>query len=108
MANAGEWPVSYHGTSYHNGLSIVREGFNLAKCKQSKNGYSIYSTPDIDFALKFAECATYNGRTYKLVIQNRIYPDRLIKISSSHTRGGEYWISASEQDVRASLRHLHS
>ena len=96
----GEWPVSYHGTSYHNGLSIAREGFDLAKCKRSKHGYGIYSTPDIDCALKFAECATYNGRSYKLVIQNRINPDSLIKISSSQTRGGEYWISASEQDVR--------
>nr|CAH0112497.1 unnamed protein product [Daphnia galeata] len=69
-------------------------------CKRSKHGYGIYSTPDIDCALKFAECATSNGRSYKLVIQNRINPDSLIKISSSQTRGGEYWKSVSEQDVR--------
>jgi hypothetical protein len=96
----GEWPVSYHGTSYHNGLSIARQGFDLAKCKRSKHGYGIYSTPDIECALKFAECGTYNGRTYKLVIQNRINPESLMKISRSETRGGEYWISSSEKDVR--------
>nr|CAH0110116.1 unnamed protein product [Daphnia galeata] len=102
----GEWPVSYHGTSNHNGLSIAREGFDLAKCKRSKHGYGIYSTPDIDCALKFAECATYNGRSYKLVIQNRINPDSLIKISSSQTRGGSR--SASRTSVPTPFAYVNA
>ena len=43
-SNEGEWPVSYHGTSYHNGLSIAAEGFQLSKGRRFKFGFGIYST----------------------------------------------------------------
>ena len=96
----GEWPVSYHGTSYHNGLSIAAEGFQLSKSKRFKFGKGIYSTPDVNIALLYAQTVTFKGDRYKLVMQNRINPENLLKICKNETGDGEYWISPSERDVR--------
>jgi ubiquitin len=96
-----EWPVSYHGTSYNNGLSIAEEGYRLSQCKRFKHGFGIYSTPEIDVAFKYAETRKQaDGKTYKVVIQNRVNPKTLIKIDKVETKVGEYWISPSEEDIR--------
>ena len=96
-----EWPVSYHGTSYNNGLSIAEEGYRLSQCKRFKHGFGIYSTPDINVAFKYAETRKQSdGKTYKVVIQNRVNPKTLIKIDKAETKVGEYWISPSEDDIR--------
>ncbi|XP_046654694.1 uncharacterized protein LOC124348508 [Daphnia pulicaria] len=96
-----EWPVSYHGTSYNNGLSIAEEGYRLSQCKRFKHGFGIYSTPEIDVAFKYAETRKQaDGKTYKVVIQNRVNPKTLIKIDKVETEVGEYWISPSEEDIR--------
>nr|CAH0109869.1 unnamed protein product [Daphnia galeata] len=79
-----EWPVSYHGTSYNKGLSIAEEGYRLSQCKRFKHGIGIYSTPDIDVAFKYAETRQHSdGKTYKVVIQNRVNPKTLVKIDQS-------------------------
>ena len=52
----GEWPVSYHGTSFHNGLSIMEEGFQLGKCHRFAYGRGIYSSPNPEVMRKF--CVT--------------------------------------------------
>lgn len=96
-----EWPVSYHGTSYNNGLKIAEEGYRLSKCKRFKHGDGIYSTPDINVALLYAERTKLsNGKTYRVVIQNRNNPENLVKIDEAETGVGEYWISPSKDDIR--------
>ncbi|KZS08210.1 Uncharacterized protein APZ42_027881 [Daphnia magna] len=81
-----EWPVSYHGTSYNNGLSIAEEGYRLSKCKRFKHGYGIYSTPDINVALLYAETRKQSdGKIYRVVIQNRTNPKTLVKIDKAET-----------------------
>lgn len=96
-----EWPVSYHGTSYNNGLKIAEEGYRLSKCKRFKHGVGIYSTPDINVALLYAERTKLsNGKTYRVVIQNRNNPENLVKIDKAETGVGEYWISPSKDDIR--------
>ncbi len=96
-----EWPVSYHGTSYNNGLSIAEEGYRLSKCKRFKHGMGIYSTPEIDVAFKYAETRKLtDGKTYKVVMQNRVNPKNVVKIDKQETGVGEYWISPSEDDIR--------
>ncbi|KAI9559938.1 hypothetical protein GHT06_013945 [Daphnia sinensis] len=96
-----EWPVSYHGTSYNNGLSIAEEGYRLSKCKRFKHGFGIYSTPDINVALLYAEKRKQSDwKVYKVVIQNRTNPKTLVKIDKDETGVGEYWISPSEEDIR--------
>ncbi len=95
-----EWPVSYHGTSYHKGLSIGEEGFRLSKGKRFKYGYGIYTTPDIKVASKFADIIQYNGKIYKFVVQNRVNPKNVKIVSKAETVVGEFWISSNEDDVR--------
>jgi hypothetical protein len=95
-----EWPVSYHGTSYHNGLSIASEGFKLSKGTRFKHGKGIYSTPEIEVAAQYAEEATVNGKTYKLVVQNRVNPKTVKKVGKDVTKVGEYWISPTNEDIR--------
>jgi hypothetical protein len=95
-----EWPVSYHGTSYHNGLSIAEEGYDLSQGTRFKHGKGIYSTPDIEVASLYAVEANVNGKTYKVVIQNRVNPKNVKKVDKAETGVGEYWISPNDGDIR--------
>lgn len=96
----GEWPVSYHGTSYHNGLSIAKEGYQLSKCVRQFFGQGIYSTPDINVAALYAQDFEYKGDVYQIVLQNRVNPESINIVEKSVTGIGEYWISAVEEDLR--------
>jgi hypothetical protein len=96
----GEWAVSYHGTPLKNGLCIGEEGYKLSKGKNFKYGKGIYSTPDIEVAYKYAVDVPFNGKTYKFVVQNRVNPKNLKKVSEAVTGVGEYWISPTKDDIR--------
>ncbi|EFX82978.1 hypothetical protein DAPPUDRAFT_48507, partial [Daphnia pulex] len=95
-----EWPVSYHGTSLNNGLSIAEEGFKLSKGTRFLHGKGIYSTPDIEVAAHYAVKVKVNGKTYKVVMQNRVNPKNLKKVGKDVTKVGEYWISPTNEDIR--------
>jgi hypothetical protein len=97
----GEWAVSYHGTTYHNGLSIASEGFKLSKGTRFKYGKGIYSTPDIEVAANYyARTIEVNGKNYKFVVQNRVNPKNLKKVDKAVTGVGEYWISPNDDNIR--------
>ncbi len=95
-----EWPVSYHGTSLNNGLSIAEEGFKLSRGTRFLHGKGIYSTPDIEVASLYAMTVNVDGKTYKVVIQNRVNPKTVKKVDKTVTGVGEYWISPSDDDIR--------
>ncbi|CAG8609115.1 6857_t:CDS:1, partial [Paraglomus occultum] len=92
------WPVSYHGTAKHNAKSISEEGYLLSKGKRFAFGRGIYSTPDVRVAERYATEFKFAGRTYVIVIQNRVNPKNLVKIEATRTGVGEYWISKNGQD----------
>jgi len=96
----GEWIVSYHGTCHHNGLSIASEGYKLIKGVRFAFGHGIYSTPDIEVALLYAQTFTIDGVSYKAIIQNRVNPKTVVKVSKKETGVGEYWISPKNEDIR--------
>jgi len=87
----GEWPVSYHGTGYHNAKSMADEGFRLSNGKRFKYGRGIYSTPNVEVAEEYATSA--DGVKYKVVVQNRVNPDTVQKF-------GDYWVSPKDEDLR--------
>ena len=90
----GEWPVSYHGTGYHNCLSIADEGFKLAKGVRFAYGRGIYSSPNVATAEMYAkEFTSKDGERYKVVIQSRVNPANLNKF-------GDYWVSPRDEDLR--------
>jgi len=94
------WPVSYHGTAKNNAKSISEEGYLLSKGKRFAFGRGIYSTPDIRIAECYATEFEFAGRTYVMVIQNRVNPKGLVKIEATRTGVGKYWISKDGEDVR--------
>ena len=96
----GEWLVSYHGTSYNNGLCIADEGYHLSEGKRFEFGNGIYSTPDNENASKYSVPREVNGKRYQMVIQNRVNPESLKIISKAETGVGEYWISPRDVDIR--------
>ena len=61
---------------------------------KSENGYMG------SVAQGFAKTFTANGEEYFVILQNRVNPKNLIKLSNEETRNGEYWISPSDTDIR--------
>lgn len=95
-----EWPVSYHGTGLDEGKSIAQVGFDLTKHKRFIHGRGIYSSPDISVAKGFAKSFLCNGEEHLVILQNRVNPKNLIKLSNDETGNGEYWISPEATDIR--------
>ena len=66
-------------------------------------GKGIYTSPSLEMVEKlYAQEFTHEGKSYKIVLQNRINPYRLQVIPASQTGvGADYWLSQSGDDVRA-------
>ena len=102
----GEWPVSYHGTNVSNARKILETGFKPGP--GAMFGKGIYTSPSIEMVGKcYAQEFTHNGKTYKLVLQNRVNPGHLKVIPASETSAGaDYWLfperdeTAGKVDVR--------
>ncbi|XP_070777985.1 uncharacterized protein [Enoplosus armatus] len=88
------WPVSYNGHNMDGSLGIIlTRGESPADepkfldaaaalvTKEKTKGRGVYSTPDIKMAEKY--CKTFkskvDGKTYKVVLQNRINPEQRVK-----------------------------
>ncbi|XP_026005617.1 uncharacterized protein LOC113010653 [Astatotilapia calliptera] len=84
---SGEWPVSYHGTSYDSACDIIKGRFKPGH--RDVYGRGVYSTPDIEVALKYCKDfkSKKNGKTYKVILQNRINP----RYREKH-HNDKYWL----------------
>jgi hypothetical protein len=98
--NPNEWPVSYHGTIHDAAKSIAQAGYDLTKHKRFAYGHGIYSSPNINVAKAFAKTFTMNGEQYYVVLQNRVNPKSLIKLSGDKDGVEDYWISPAAADIR--------
>ena len=84
----GEWPVSYHGTSYPNGLSIAEKGFQLAKGKRFKYGKGVYTSPDpevISLYQRYFILFKRNLGDYIYFLFPNRWPSNMRRSSSSET-----------------------
>ncbi len=72
---AGEWPVSYHGTSVEGATGIVKSHYKAGP--RQKYGRGIYSTNDIDQASGYSKEFTSkkNGKRFRVMMQNKINPE---------------------------------
>ncbi|XP_067314390.1 uncharacterized protein [Pseudorasbora parva] len=72
---AGEWPVSYHGTSVQGATGIVTTHYTAGP--RQLYGRGIYSTYDIDQASGYSKEFTSKktGKRYRVLMQNRINPN---------------------------------
>jgi hypothetical protein len=101
---AGEWPVSYHGTAKHNAQTIAEEGYKLSKSKRFLYGKGIYSTPEVAVAKLYAAEFKHQGQSYKCILQNRVNPKYLKVIPKGETGIGTYWLSNGEVDETELIR----
>lgn len=76
---SGEWPVSYHGTG--------REGQNQFTVPREPQEFGIFCTPDINLAEQDGELhkefTSKDGKSYRVIMQNRINPEHRVKRSDS-------------------------
>ncbi|XP_051246902.1 uncharacterized protein LOC127358058 [Dicentrarchus labrax] len=88
------WPVSYNGHNMDGSLGIIltrggnpadEPGFLEAAANslltEETKGRGVYSTPDIKTAEKYCKKfkSKVDGKTYKVVLQNRINPKKRVK-----------------------------
>ena len=69
-STAGEWAVSYHGTTKEGAQGIASKGFDIKFGKSFAHGKGIYSTPDLSIAEAYAKEFSTGGKRYKIVFQN--------------------------------------
>ena len=95
-STAGEWPVSYHGTSREGAERIASEGYDVNRGRRFLYGRGIYSAPDLSIVeRRYAREFSKNGRRYKIVFQNRVNPVNLRRVN-----GDQYWLVADDSDIR--------
>ena len=96
----GEWPVSYHGTNMSSAQMILKTGIKPGP--RALHGKGIYTSPSLEMVDRlYAQEFTYKGKTYKIVLQNRVNPDQrnghLEIIPASKTGvGADYWLSPAD------------
>ena len=78
---------------------IAEGGYDLSKGERFAFGMGVYSSPHIDVAACYAQDYQYDGKSYKMVFQNRIR-DNFEVVPSYKTGTGEYWVSPSDRDIR--------
>jgi hypothetical protein len=91
----GEWPVSYHGTGKQNAESIAEVGYRLAHGINFAYGRGIYSSPNHTTAVGYAKEFLFQGKRYKVILQNRVNPTNLYRVPTI-----DYWISPKDEDLR--------
>ena len=97
----GEWAVSYHGTAVGNIGSIAAVGFDTSKSVRAKFGLGVYSTPSIDVASRYASEFMYEGKMYKVVLQNRVnlYASDVIPAEKTGV-GASYFVTPDDNNIR--------
>ncbi|TRZ01021.1 hypothetical protein DNTS_016667 [Danionella cerebrum] len=97
---SGEWPVSCHGTSLEGAQGISTSYYRAGP--RDRFGRGIYSTPDLAVAIEYTKDKQFtsemNGKTYKVILQNRINPlerviisERFDYVKNSYPEN-QYWL----------------
>ena len=97
----GEWPVSYHGTDIMRANQIAKVGFKTGP--RALFGKGIYTSSSLEMVEKlYALEFKHEGKSYKIVLQNRVNPNDPQVIPALQTGvGADYWLSQIGDDVRA-------
>ena len=96
----GEWPVSYHGTRRDAAEKIAAAGFDLGKGKRFKYGRGVYSTPNPAEAERYAKDFEWEGKRFKVMLQNRVNMEDTVVVPDGNNRGSEYFVTANEDNIR--------
>merc|ERR1711874_760822 len=92
--SADSWAVSYHGTNKQSAEEIVKTKYDLSKGKRFNFGRGIYSTPEPSIAEKYSQAFKYQGRWYKVILQNRVNMEDTKYIAEK-----EYFLTKSPNNI---------
>ena len=101
-----EWPVSYHGTAMESVDRILAEGYRPGP--RQLYGKGVYSSPSVEMVAKlYAKEFQHEGKSYKVLLQNRVNPDQLnghLKVVPASVTGvgADYWV-APKQDPQGEV-----
>ena len=102
------WPVSYNGHNMDGSLGIILahkggpsdepsflDAAAASLVVERKRGRGVYSTPDIKMAEKYCKRfkSKVDGKTYKVVLQNRINPAKRVNCQRDH-----FWVVYIPED----------
>ena len=88
------WAVSYHGTNKQSAEEIVKTNYDLSKGKRFNFGRGIYSSPDPCIAEKYSTAFQYQGRWYKVILQNRVNMEDTKYIAEK-----EFFLTKSQNNI---------
>ena len=98
VSSFGEWAVSYHG----NIGPIADEGLDTNKSMRERFGPGIYSTPSIEVASRYAGVFIYEGKMFKVVLQNRVNLCSSDVIPTENTGiGAAYFVTPDDNNIRS-------
>lgn len=85
--------MSYYGTNMIVTQLILPDGYKPGS--KAVFGTCIHTSPDLEIIERlYAQEFNYQGKTYKIVFQNRVNPGHLQIIPAAQTSvGAEYWLS---------------
>lgn len=93
--------MCYHGTGDKSALQIIKEGYCNDRIRRMKYGYGHYSSPNVNVAEKYAKKFTYEGKEYKMILQNRVNMLGTNVIPKEATYDSdEYWVTSDPSDLR--------
>ena len=88
----GQWAITYHGTGKECFKPICEQGYKIGP--GDCYGKGVYSSPNINVALRYSKVFTYKGVAYKGVFQNRVNPNRVNIVN------GNIWVCSNPEDIR--------
>jgi hypothetical protein len=100
-STSGEWAVSYHGTTSESIGPISSRGYDTGKCTRDKFGPGIYSTPSPEVATKYAISFPHKGKSYRMMVQNRVNLNNSNIVPEEKTGvGAAYFVTPNDEDIR--------
>ena len=79
---------------------IAARGFDLGQGKRFKYGKGIYSTPDPKEAERYTVKFSWEGRSFKLMLQNRVNMAGTQVVSDGNGSRAQFFVTAEEEDIR--------
>ena len=79
---------------------IAAAGFDLGKGKRFKYGKGVYSTPSPAEAERYAVDFRWEGKSFKVMLQNRVNMDDTKVVPDGNRSGSEYFVTAEEDNIR--------
>jgi len=97
------WAIAYHGTAEANLPGILATGFRVGPRQKFKSatGAGVYCTPFIDVASAYAPAQTVQGHSIQIVLQLRVKPSKIKRITTGSDFEKKYWVINDPADMRA-------